>query len=351
MASCCSRRGRKSLVPAIAIVSVICTVPGCDRIPTAGELKDKITGEEKPASQPTAPVDRAPAAPAATPTPDQTPPGRRTRSVAAPTRPAPRSPAEVIAAFRNKRPRERTDADLARLAALESGLEQLTELDLSGASITVEGFRHVEKLVHVVDLSVRRFRLPAPAFAPVAKLVNLERFVADESTFSDSAAQFLAGLSSLKELSLNGTLVTDYAFEQFGGLTSLETIRLTRTSITGAGFQVFGRSRTGLKRIAVQQTEFGRHGMRNIRGSNTLEFLGLDHARINDGNLIALRGMKNLKDLSLSDNSITDLGMKQVIGGLKQLVYLNLKGNRAISNRGIGFLKDTSIHGRTGRKY
>lgn len=78
-----------------------------------------------------------------------------------------------------------------------------------------------------------------------------------------------------------------------------------------------------LKRLTLEGAEIGGNGIRPLAGLTTLEFLVLDSCRLSDADLVHLKDLANLTELSLSWNQLTGTGFVH-LKGLTKLKLLSL---------------------------
>lgn len=302
---------------------VILSQSGCDAVKDAASdvadrASDAVKGDD---------------AADATPAMDATP-AEGSAATAAP--PAGPTPEQAISNFMSIPSNKITDANLIALAGLESGLDQVTEIKLSGSALGPQGMEALGKLTSLKKLVYGACQLQGAGYAPLANLTQLEHLDLSNAQFNNAAMQYLSGLTNLKELNLNDTHVTDEAFGALENLKKLEVIRVRKTHVDGSGFQIFTGS--PLRVIEAGKTQFGNFGYKFIARMPNLEVLATSEANVNDNALRGVRGCANLKELSIGNNLVSDAGMKS-LGGLKSLERLSLANNKAVTNVGLGVMK------------
>jgi Leucine-rich repeat (LRR) protein len=150
--------------------------------------------------------------------------------------------------------------------------------------------------------------------------------------------QYLAPLTNLRVLELNGTRITDQSFVHLKNLNKLEEINVSRCSaITGRGFEALRGA--PLRVVSAGATQFGRFGLFHLKGCRTLEELVATRCNVTDAALVHLKSCKGLRKLWLSHNSLSDLGAKQ-LGAHRRLVELHLRNTGGISDVGLKFIKN-----------
>lgn len=277
------------------------------------------------------------------------PPDNVGSGAGAPATPEPMTPEQVIAKFQGMQKNKVNDTHLKELAALSSGLDQITQLDLTGAQLGPAGLEALGKLTALKSLSLRGLKVQQQAYAPLGNLTNLEVFTLEDSTFGDPAAPCLLPMTEMRELTLSGTTITDEAFRGLAGMQKLEVLRVARTQINGAGMQVL--KGPPLRVIEAGQTQFGQQGLKYVKRLSTLEVLAVNEAYVGNEALQQIKSCKGLKELMLSGNpTLHDRGV-QCLKSLKNLERLSLSGNKAVTNVGLIFaihlknLKELDVNG------
>lgn len=127
-----------------------------------------------------------------------------------------------------------TDEDLSQLAALA----QLQELGLWGSEkISDEGLRHISNLAGLRSLVFSHSpRITCAGTRHLKNLSHLEDLAIGYASVDDAAICEIAGVSSLKTISLRGLPVTDAGLLQLKGLRNLEVLKLDGCkSVTESG--------------------------------------------------------------------------------------------------------------------
>ena len=320
----------KTLIAAAMIIGccLLIAVPGCGKVPTWNEL---TSDEKKAEPKDTSAADYANKALA-----------DATRSNGS-TQPAPevkpqprRTPDVVIAGFMNTPPSQRTDAQLAELAKLPNGLEEIVEMDLSGSAYVTEvGLSELPKFTAIKVLKLDGLQASGEAYAGISGLPQLEVFTASRSRFNELSMRHLAPLTNLRVLDLSHTFITDPSFIHLQKLKKLEEINVSKcAALNGRGFEALRGA--PLRVVSAGATQFGQFGPLHIKGSRTLEELAATRCGMSDEALLVLKSCSSLKKLYLSHNNLSDLGAKH-LGAHRGLVELHLRNTRGISDVGLKF--------------
>jgi hypothetical protein len=144
-----------------------------------------------------------------------------------------------------------TDEDLVALEHLE-GLRHLT---LDCAPIGDSGLGHLAGLRSLRSLSVSKTNITDAGLIHLRELTDLEFLRLDEDRLTDGGLACLEGLTRLRELSLWKVFLTDKGLVHLQGLVSLESLSLDETQVTTAGVKSLVSRLPKLKRLKVWKTK------------------------------------------------------------------------------------------------
>lgn len=202
-----------------------------------------------------------------------------------------------------------TDRGLDTLAKL-AGLERL---DLSETQVTQEGLGKLRKALPYCLI------VPAP---PPEKAGDVDRAVAGK-------VLQLRGIVTLrvgeKEVVVNGRDQHE-PFDQLPKepfqITQIDLRNDKRRALPTDSLEPLAGLRS-LKRLTLEGTEIGGNGIRPLRGLITLESLNLSGCKLKDGDLAPLQRLNNLRELFLDWNPLTGTGFVH-LRALKKLQRLSL---------------------------
>lgn len=316
----------KRVIQLAVLLMTVGMLLGCDAIKEATGQADSASKDTKKAKQQPKNVATKP----------QTKEGVRMKAP-----PPAEAPELVLSMFRRMQPAHIRDEHIERVASLKTGPEQITELDLSAARITKRGIDALAAFTSLRELNLSGLPLEGgPAYSGLAKLTGLRVLNLDKALFNTSAMQYLAPLTSLVELNLNGTRIADEGFVHLKNHSNLEIIRVSRTVIDGSGFEAFNakHAKSPLRIIEADKTRFGFQGFKYIQGLKTLEELSCIDANVSNAAMQGLKGMTNLRVLNLGSNILGDPGLPN-LKYVKNLEKLNLSNNAQVTNVGLVVLK------------
>lgn len=133
---------------------------------------------------------------------------------------------------------------------------------------------------------------------------------------NDASLTRLAGVTTLRELSLCGTQITDAGFAHLRNLSNLQVLDLWRCR------------------------NFSGEGLARLEGLSSLRRLSLWNTAVTDDALRHLGGLAGLRELDLSHTQITDAGLEH-LEGLTALQELGLLGCDNLTDAGVDRLKNT----------
>ncbi len=210
-----------------------------------------------------------------------------------------------------------------------ANLHELRSLDLDDANVSNEGLRYVGDIRGLRSLGLFRNRaINDVGVRYLSALTLLEHLYLGTTGISDKGVESLSTLTALKELNLQGTKVGDGAMTIIAALPRIEKLDVTWTEITDAGLRELEHCKT------LRAIDAGGKGHLTDAGYRELT-AALPQAKVNDGAAAPVRrwarrrrevnlsGLIRLPTLTLGHNKITGSGLKH-LKGLTQLRELSL---------------------------
>jgi hypothetical protein len=116
-------------------------------------------------------------------------------------------------------------------------------------------------------------------------------------------------LYRLEKLDLSETNVADEDLRQLAGLVTLRDLSLWHTAIDGSGFDRLGKL-AKLERLNVGDAKFTNDALRHVKALTSLRYLELQRNEgVGDAGLAELVALKNLEALKLGETGVTDAGL------------------------------------------
>ena len=249
------------------------------------------------------------------------------------------SPEQVIANFQAKSSLEVTDDDLKQLALQTSGLDSVTEIDLSAATITLDGLKSLAALPNLKKLNLQATNVADRQWTGLGQLKSLQELNISKTVTSNASLAEIGKLSGLKSLNVAQTQITDKGFEALTGLSNLEELDISGIDLDGSLLQHLGTkgANAPLISITANNTRFGNLGFVYIKEFPDIQHIHASHAEVTDGSMNGLRPVRSLVTVQLSNNLISNDGVIPLAqsAGLQEVA---LAANRAVGDKGISRL-------------
>jgi Leucine-rich repeat (LRR) protein len=301
---------------------------GCDAIKSIGQEEEE--GEEEVASsEPSLPPEGG--SPIGTEAVENNPPPVEPEAAPQPT------PEEILAAFLAKPADRRNDEDLEQLAMSPDLLAAITELDLSGGSVSDYGARYLPLFPDLERVHLRSTRVTSEGIKHLAACTKLIAVTLDGLRLVDDIGVRELSALPIQEMSLRSTSVTDGVFEILSEIEELRILHLDgNANLTGIPFRGLTEKFSKLQVLTASNTQMG-YGLQQIGELNDLEVLNIGHAEVSDEVLQQLAQCRKLVELDLSNNLITLLGVP-FLARLNDLQQLNLRGCSGINDEALNSL-------------
>jgi len=223
------------------------------------------------------------------------------------------------------------------------GMSELRRLNLHGSYVEDSDLQYLQNLTRLENLDVGCIYgedggITDDGLAFIAGLTRLKKLNLDGSAVTGPGLTRLASPSQLRELSLKCTNVTDAGLDSLQGLPAVESLDLNHCR--GVGDDVVERlaKLPRLKKLGLCATQVGDSGVERLSKSLPhLKELDLSQCAGNAG-LRHLESMSELRSLKLSECGLTSAGLAH-LKGLTQLQELDLTDNPHLGNDAIGHLE------------
>jgi hypothetical protein len=230
------------------------------------------------------------------------------------------------------------DEKLHHLAALK----RLRVLNLGHSRVTDAGLEHLGGLNELHDLDLAGCTGVTDKGLDYLKGMPLQRLILHGVRVTDAGLAKLKDFDQLQTLNLGCTLVTDAGLDRLRGLKHLRNLTLLSTKVTDAGLEKV-KDWPQLESLDLTETEVTNAGLEKLKALPHLESLILNGShqegnRVTDAGLAHLKGLSQLKVLSLSSEKITDAGLAN-LKGLSQLRELYLQ-NTQVTDQGVKELQE-----------
>jgi Leucine-rich repeat (LRR) protein len=167
-----------------------------------------------------------------------------------------------------------------------SGRPTIATSDGRGSRLTEEDCQYLASLTSLKDLSIRSYKIGASGLIHLQNLTNLEELSLEKITGVEEAADFLRSLKKLKKLNAAESNFGNKALAAIAGLVKLKSLKLSKCPITSPGLSHL----TGLKNLS------------NINLSDTKITIGLQ----------SLAKLPNLKVINFWGTKVSAKGFKEL---------------------------------------
>lgn len=220
-------------------------------------------------------------------------------------------------------------------------ISRLQHLDLASNKIdTIESgaFTGLEKTLEF--LAVQENNLDASDLKPISILRNLKQLEAANNKISELPAEIFKHLVSLSLISLQSNKIRKIDIASFKGTSEeLQVLLLSENPISSLEDGTF-RGFRRMKHLYMDATKIGRKlTSKTFKGlEGKLETLSLRGVGLNNNGLVAIKNLRHIRTLKLTNNDITEI-RDFTFGKMNKLRRLDLSGNR------IKFISDKTFGG------
>lgn len=214
--------------------------------------------------------------------------------------------------------------DQDRIVTLASKLADLKILNVNNCkALTDEGAKAIGRMSGLEVLDLSSSSLAGTSFRYFKGLCKLETLRAADISSLSSGVAYLAGLKSLRELSVSGSDFNDAALEQLRENIEIARLGASCTSLTGIGFQNF-LSASKLNRVSVFGCPITRIGLDAIVSLVQIKHLSLssDDESMTSLDLLGVN-WPELETLDLLRVIVTDDILKE-LSQIKTLIWLRI---------------------------
>ncbi len=228
------------------------------------------------------------------------------------------------------------DANVLALANDPEAAKLVRELKFSSAPISVDSLKALSQFPNLEKLDLIRIGCLTGNMEYINAVKSLKVLDVSNNPIGNRDFFEIHGLSNLEEITITGTQITDDGFRCFKNMPKMALMRMDRMGgLEGKGFKYINRD--SLKEIRANGSSIGRFAFASLAGSESLEVLWLNGAKVTDQAMIGIGRCSSLKDLHLQKNDLTNTGL-QKLERLRQLESIVLSGNVRLTNQSLGSL-------------
>ena len=209
--------------------------------------------------------------------------------------------------------------DLSPLSVLQP--DDLTMLHCQGVEIADDQLKHISHLTGLNNIDLNGTNILGTGLKYLAGLKSLRKLWLSCTHVGDNELSYLLNFPLLEGLGLSDTPTTNDGMVVVGKITSLEVLSLS----AGVGDEGLAHLK-GLKNLrwlSVGDRGVTDKGLACLEGLTNLEYLGLEGAQVTDAGLVYLKKMLKLKSLRLYGTRVTERGFVH-LEGLQNLENLQV---------------------------
>lgn len=202
--------------------------------------------------------------------------------------------------------------------------------------ITDKSLDFIKELPLLTTLGLGDTQIDDSGMAKIGTMTRLKSLLIHKTRVTDAGVKQLRNLNNLQVLSLINDKITDK------GVKELVSLHLPLRNLALDGTKISGRSlrfvqEMPLKELGIGHTQIGDTDMIAVGQMTNLCHLFMNDTKISDAVLKHFRALTQLQELRLSNDNITDEGVKELFLLDLPICYLDLKGTR-VTDRSLRWL-------------
>lgn len=210
-----------------------------------------------------------------------------------------------------------------------SKLKKLQYLDLSKCSLSGTALEHLSGLKDLKTLNFTNNRVSAQGITALAKGTSIQELnLNDCDQMDDKVAEQIGTMVNLKKLEIEGARLSETGWEHLSHLDQLQYLDVNHMKEQLRDNSL--KQLLKLKQLKTLLANFSFIGsgnqVRQLKALTNLETLALNYNDLEDEVVKALVSLSQLKDLSLQDNSMTEVGAGY-LSKMTHLDRLDVSGN------------------------
>lgn len=198
----------------------------------------------------------------------------------------------------------------------------LRELDVSLTCVTGDGFKRIDSLENLEQLSTT----VSGGLGSLGQLKSLRRLDLAASGVTDADMSELRQLTSLRDLSLNDTVISDEGVKNLGASFAGERLSIEGTRITDKSAVVISQI-SSIKKLNVARTHLTDAGVCLLCKLPYLTELNLSGTQITDDVAIYLRKCTELVAVNMYGTRLTPAVIEE-LGKIQALEYVSVPSER-----------------------
>jgi Leucine-rich repeat (LRR) protein len=191
----------------------------------------------------------------------------------------------------------------------------MVAISFQDCGVTDQSFSALSGMTKLKEFDIFRTRAGNDALGAISGATDMSKMkLRDCSITTKGIVEHIGKFQNLTALDLSETTIKDAAIAEIGKLPRLEDLNLWHTRVTGSGLAALTSSK--LKRLNLDDTIIGDGAIEHLAKIETLEFLHIGKTAVTDEKLGELAKLKNLKDLILTNTSLSKKAVESLQGKL-----------------------------------
>jgi Leucine-rich repeat (LRR) protein len=192
-----------------------------------------------------------------------------------------------------------------------SGMTNMVAISFQDCGVTDQSFTALSGMTKLKEFDIFRTRVGNDALGAIAGAKEMSKMkLRDCAITTKGIVEHIGKFPNLTALDLSETTIKDAALVEIGKLAKLEDLNLWHTRVTDAGLSALTSSK--LKRLNLDDTNIGDGAIEHLSKIESLEFLHIGKTAVTDDKIGELAKLKNLKDLILTNTTLSKKAVAQL---------------------------------------
>jgi len=214
------------------------------------------------------------------------------------------------------------------------------KLAIEGNHYTGEGWETLGRSGKLHSLVLDYTRPTAEGLAAIARITSLRRLEIEDGRVTDDMLEAFIAWSKLEELSIESCPITGTGLQALAACKGLHTLALNGdTALTDEGLQIIATQFPRLESLQLGKGSYTVTGISALTALKTLRSLQIVHAAADDACVSPLAKLAQLQDLSLVNWQITQAAIEE-FKSFKTLRNLSITQSKTLNDTALTALKE-----------
>lgn len=211
---------------------------------------------------------------------------------------------------------------------------------IHASNVTNESLATLTGVQHLSWLSVQGDQLTDRGLSVIPSMPKLSSLYLESNSLTDDGLVHLTKMRGNSSLQFKGTRVTADGLKQLEHL-SLRALTINDNALATEDVETIVRLFPNLERVSLEDCQIFDTGFKSLAKLSKLKSLNLSGTSFNDQAMNEIVKLKEITNLYLDRTTISDDSLAIAASGLANLQYLSVKGNSAISEKGLKELSES----------